>query len=378
MRVDHEDAPAGRLGPGTGPSTDDRREGRGLEKLTAIHDNGSGTRRPDCPTSDVSLLSPTGLMIPLVYHPAYNISAFGLERLHPFDSRKYRRIHDALIARGLRRAGDFLRPAPILRDELRKVHTPEYLRSLRRPSVVAEILGVPIAGRLPGWVLDWRIRGPMRLAAGGTLLACRRAMESGLAINLGGGFHHAAAGRGSGFCVYADVPLAAAILHDEGRVGKVLVVDLDAHQGDGTASVFRGWPWASILDIYEEDIYPGIKQPEDFPLPVPPGLGGAEYLERVRTEVPRALDAVRPDLVIYNAGSDPFVDDPLARLVLSRYDLAERDLLVASLVRERSIPLAMVLSGGYAAESWRVHADGIEGILTRFDRTSGSGAADPR
>ena len=307
-------------------------------------------------------------MIPLVYHPRYNITAFGLERLHPFDSRKYRRIHDALIARGLRRPGDFVRPRPVCRPDLLKLHTPAYLRSLRSPEVLAGILEVPIVCRLPGWLIGWRVLRPMRYATGGTILACRLALEHGAAINLGGGFHHAAAGWGGGSCVYADVPLAAVSLHEEQRLGKVLVVDLDAHQGNGTAAVFGNWPWASILDLYEEDIFPWQKESEDFPVPISAGMSGLEYLEIVGKLVPEALDAFRPDLVIYNAGSDPFVDDPLARLRLTKTDLAERDLLVFSMARERGIPVAMVLSGGYSTESWRIHADAIEGILTRFDR----------
>jgi acetoin utilization deacetylase AcuC-like enzyme len=168
--------------------------------------------------------------------------------------------------------------------------------------------------------------------------------------------------------VYADVPLAAKILHDEGKVGRVLVVDLDAHQGNGTASVFGGWPWASIYDLYERDIFPARKEPEDFPLAVRSGLTGPEYLEIVRDTLPGALDCVRPDLVIYNAGSDPFVGDPLARFRLTAGVLSERDILVVGTVLERNIPVAMVLSGGYSAGSWKIHADAIEGLLTRFDR----------
>ena len=207
----------------------------------------------------------------------------------------------------------------------------------------------------------------MRYAVGGTIMACRLALEYGVAINLGGGFHHAAAGWGGGFCVYADVPLAVRILHNEGRVGKVLVVDLDAHQGNGTAAVFEGWQWAAIFDLYERNLFPARKEPEDCPLPVRSGLSGVEYLEIVRETLPGALDAVRPDLLVYNAGSDPFVDDPLAGFRLTKSDLAERDLLVVTMARERGIPVAMVLSGGYSGESWKIHADGIEGILVRFD-----------
>jgi histone deacetylase 11 len=306
-------------------------------------------------------------MIPIVYHPSYNITAFGLERLHPFDSRKYRRIHDALIERGLRRSKDFVRPGKVARRELLEVHTPEYLRSLRNSMTLARILEVPIVRRLPGCVIDWRILRPMRYAVGGTIMACRLALEYGVAINLGGGLHHAAAGWGGGFCVYADVPLALKILHNEGRVGKVLVVDLDAHQGNGTAAVFEGWPWAAIFDLYERDLFPLRKEPEDYPLPVRSGLSGGEYLEIVRESLPGALETVRPDLLVYNAGSDPFVDDPLAGFRLTKSDLAERDLLVVTMARERGIPVAMVLSGGYSGESWKIHADGIEGILVRFD-----------
>jgi histone deacetylase 11 len=313
-------------------------------------------------------------MIPLIYHPKYSITVFGLERLHPFDGLKYRRIHDALVADGFRRPADFVRPEPIHREDLTRVHTPEYLHSLRDSKVLARILAVPILGRLPAAFTDWRVLLPMRYATGGTTLACRKALDHGLAVNLSGGYHHAAASWGEGFCAYADIPIAAAALHEEGLVERVLIVDLDAHQGNGTAATIQPWPWASILDVFEEDLYPQPKQPEDFPFPVPPGLPGDEYLGIVREALPQALDAVSPDLVIYNAGSDPFEDDPRTHLRLSRGDMARRDLLVAAMVREREIPLAMVLSGGYARESWRVHADGIEAILGRFEHQKASPA----
>ncbi len=309
-------------------------------------------------------------MIPLIYHARYNITAFGLERLHPFDGLKYRRIHDALVADGFRKPADFVRPTAVRREDLERVHSPEYLRSLRDAKVLARILEVPVLGRLPALFTDWRVLAPMRYATGGTILACRLALEQGLAINLAGGYHHAAAVGGDGFCVYADIPIAAAALHDEGLVKRVLVVDLDAHQGDGTAAAIHPWPWASIFDVYERDLFPAVKQPEDFPLPIPAGLEGDEYLAIVESALPRALESVSPDLLIYNAGSDPFIDDPLTRLRLGREDLAHRDLLIATMARERGIPIAMVLSGGYAAESWRVHADGIEAILGRFDRVA--------
>src|SRR5581483_4737099 len=168
-------------------------------------------------------------MVPLVYHRKYNITAFGLERLHPFDSVKYGRIHDWLIRQGLRKHGDFVHPSPVTDRELLRVHTPDYLRSVRARRVLARILEVPIVGRLPGCLTAWRVLKPMRWATGGTLLACRLALEKGLSINLGGGFHHAGGDYGGGFCVFADLPLAMRTLKDEGLISSALVVDTDAH-----------------------------------------------------------------------------------------------------------------------------------------------------
>lgn len=168
-------------------------------------------------------------MIPIVYSPRYNITAAGLERLHPFDSIKYRRIHDWLVRQGLRKPLDFLAPSPASNEDLLLIHDSVYLRSLGRRQVLADILEVPLVRWLPAWLLRWRVLGPMRWATGGTILACRLALEKGLAINLGGGYHHAGPTRGGGFCVYADVPIALAVLHRQARVRSVLVIDTDAH-----------------------------------------------------------------------------------------------------------------------------------------------------
>lgn len=234
--------------------------------------------------------------------------------------------------------------------------------------MLARILEVPVLRWLPGWLTAWRVLRPMRWATGGTVLACRQALQHGLAINLGGGFHHAGPERGHGFCVYADIPLALLTLHSEGKLASALVIDTDAHQGDGTADAIRPWPWAHIVDFFEEDIFPWPKVAEDIPVPLPPRTNGAAYLDVVREHLPQALDRYRPGLVVYNAGSDVLWSDPLARLLLRAEEMAERDLLVVTEVRERGLPLAMVLSGGYGPASWEAHARSIEGLLARFDR----------
>jgi histone deacetylase 11 len=307
-------------------------------------------------------------MVPLVYTPRYNITACGLERLHPFDSQKYRRIRNWLIRQGLRKPGDFIAPRPCTRADLLRVHAPDYLRSLRDRRVLARILEVPVVRYLPAWLIAWRVLRPMRWAAGGTVLACRLARERGLAINLGGGFHHAARDRGGGFCVYADAPLALLTLKEEGRLSSALVVDTDAHQGNGTADTVRPWPWAHLLDLFEADLFPWPKAEEDMPVALPPRTNGADYLDRLRESLPAALDQFRPDLVVYNAGSDVLGSDPLSFLMLTATEMAERDLYVVTEVRERGISLAMVLSGGYGPASWEAHARSLEGILARFDK----------
>lgn len=208
----------------------------------------------------------------------------------------------------------------------------------------------------------------MRWATGGTVLACRLALEKGLAINLGGGYHHAGPERGGGFCIYADVPLALLTFKEEGRLRSALVVYTDAHQGNGTAEESRPWLWAHPLDLFEQDIFPWPKAEEDMPVPLPAGTAGTEYLDALREHLPRVLDRYRPDLVVYNAGSDVLASDPLVRLMLTAEEMAERELYVITEVRERGVPLAMVLSGGYDPVSWKAHARSIEGILARFDR----------
>jgi histone deacetylase 11 len=259
-------------------------------------------------------------------------------------------------------------PPAVTHRELLTVHSRAFLASLRRRAVLARAFEVPLLAWLPAWLVGWRVLRPMRRATGGTILACQLALERGLAINLGGGYHHASGSRAGGFCVYADVPLALTLLKEAGKIETALIVDTDAHQGDGTADALRSNPRACILDLYESGLFPFPKVEENISLPLPAGLNGAEYMEVLRDNLPAALDRYRPSLVVYNAGSDVLWNDPLSHLFLTVDDMAERDLFVVTEARERGVPVAMVLSGGYGPASWQAHAQSIEGILTRFDR----------
>jgi histone deacetylase 11 len=306
-------------------------------------------------------------MIPLVYSSTYNITAYGLEYLHPFDSVKYRRIQNWLVAQGIRKEQDFVLPRSCSFEELAQLHSPDYLQSLRSRSVLKDILEVWVISLLPSGFVDGRVLEPMRQATGGTVLAGRLARQHGFAINIGGGYHHADRTKGGGFCIYADVPVALALLHQEKPFRSVLIVDTDVHQGNGTAEAIRPWPWAHMLDFYEDAIFPFPKAKEECPVPLASGMRGDEYLRTLDRRLPEALDYFAPELVIYNAGSDVLATDPSASLNLHVEEMIQRDLYVATQVRQRGIPLAMVLSGGYGPQSWEAHARSIEALVTRFD-----------
>lgn len=313
-----------------------------------------------------------GSKVPLFYSKGYNISAFGLEHLHPFDGRKYQKIYEALTnPKGPRRPSSVERPAALSEAALLKVHSKEYLESLGDSRVLSRILEVGILAKLPAGVIDWRILKPMRLAAGGTMAACRAALQRGLAINIGGGYHHADKDQGGGFCVYCDIPIAIKTLRQEGLLKTALIVDTDAHQGNGFANVAREESQLFVLDYFDESIYPHPKVKEDWSIPFPRNTDGRTYLSELKSTLPVALEKFKPDLVAYNAGSDVLDSDPLSTFRLKVAEMNERDLFVVETTRRMNIPLAMVLAGGYGKDSARAHTKSIESILARFDGRTG-------
>ena len=187
-----------------------------------------------------------------------------------------------------------------------------------------------------------------RCAVAGTVLTARLALEHGVACNTAGGSHHAFADHGAGFCVFNDVAVAARLLVAEGVIRKAAVIDLDVHQGDGTASILAGDPSVSTLSVHCRANFPVRKQQSDLDVALDPQLGDGDYLAVLDALLPTVLDRWRPDLVFYNAGVDPHVDDRLGRLALTDAGLAERERLVLAACRRRGLPLACVVGGGYA------------------------------
>ncbi|MEA1830500.1 histone deacetylase [Methylobacterium durans] len=276
-------------------------------------------------------------MTPIVYHPAYQAS---LPVGHRFPMGKYGRLAEILSARGLAPAG-FVTPEPAGPETLCLVHDRAYVEAVLASAVPREIekaIGLPI---------DPGVTRRARASAGGTLAAARLALAHGLAGSAAGGSHHARRAQGAGFCVFNDVAVAARALQGEGAIGRALVVDCDVHQGDGTADCLYACPDLFTLSIHAEKNYPARKIAGDLDIGLADGLADAEYLAILAGRLPPLLDALRPDLVFYNAGVDPHRDDRLGRLALTDEGLAARDRLLVREARARGIPLVAVIGGGY-------------------------------
>jgi histone deacetylase 11 len=306
--------------------------------------------------------------IPIIYSPEYNIELGGIEQYHPFDTAKYKKVHDYLVEKKLLRPEDFISPEPATHEQLLLVQSRAYLDSLADPYTAARIAEVNEVAYFPAGMIDAGLYRPMRFAVGGTILGARLALEKDAAVNLSGGYHHAKADSGGGFCYFSDIAVAITLLWKEHPDLKVLVVDLDAHQGNGYASIFADDPRVFIMDVFNRDIYPQdtrAKSYIDFPFTIKSGTGTEEYLALLAEKLPQALDKTGPGLVIYNAGTDVYENDPLGHLAVSKDGIIRRDELVFSQVRIRDIPLLMVLSGGYARESGGIIARSLENLLKK-------------
>lgn len=310
-------------------------------------------------------------MAALVYSPGYDIGFLGFERLHPFDSHKYRRAWKVITAPGGAISCDqLLVDRQASRDEMLLAHTSEYLERIRDSRTLAKALELPFLALLPRWLLDWRVVRPMRLAVRGTVLAARAALDTGLAVNLSGGFHHAKPDHGEGFCLFSDIAIAVRSLRREGRLAetdRVAYVDLDAHQGNGVSHQFAQDDRVFLFDMYNPMIYPQsdwkARERIDCDVPVPPGCCDVQYLAKLHSRLPGFLDSVgrsqRIGLGIYNAGTDVLTGDPLGGLALSAACIRQRDLYTIEQFRVRNIPVVMLPSGGYTRESYRLMAASV-------------------
>ena len=299
----------------------------------------------------------------LVYSKRFEINLAGLERSHPFDVHKYSKIAKQLVKDGLVSTGNFQAPEELSREQMLLVHTPEYLESLKSSLAVARYLEAPLAAVLPALLIDRSLLRAFRHASGGTILAGRLALREGVAINIGGGYHHAKPEVGEGFCIYADIPIAIRLLQQEKLIRRVLVVDLDVHQGNGTAVCFRDDDSVFTFSMHQADIYPIPKEKGDCDVELQPGTDDETYLRILRQVLPGVIDRSRPDLVILQAGCDTLAGDPLADLCMTEEGIVRRDSYVVDRCAQRGIPVAMTLGGGYSRQAWRVQHASILRIL---------------
>ncbi|WP_255591935.1 histone deacetylase family protein [Geminicoccus harenae] len=274
----------------------------------------------------------------IVAHPDYSVS---IPAGHRFPMPKYVRMSQRLALDDPWLADRLVAPRLAERSWLLRAHTPDWVDAVLSANVATA------DERRLGFTVDAPLARRARAATGGTLLAARLALEDGFAANTAGGSHHAHHAGGAGFCVFNDVAVAARVLHDEGAVRKVMVIDLDVHQGDGTAGILAGDPHMFTLSVHCRANYPARKQQSSLDLALDPATGDATYLALLEQLVPAVLDRHRPDLVFYNAGVDPHVDDRLGRLALTDEGLLARERLVLGHCRQRAIPLAGVMGGGY-------------------------------
>lgn len=277
-------------------------------------------------------------MLPIVFHPDYQAP---LRRRHPFPMSKYGYLRAALMARGLLpSAGGFVSPAPASVSRVAAVHALGYVErvaGVRLESAELRAIGLPETEAVSRRAF---------LSAAGTLLAARLALEHGVACNMAGGSHHAGPEGGAGYCVFNDVAVAAQALLDEGRVSRVLVVDLDVHQGDGTARIFAGRPDVFTLSLHAERNYPARKAASTLDYPLPDGLGDRAYMEVLAHGLSEA-GGFGADIVFLNAGVDVHRGDRLGRLSLTDSGLRARERAVLGWARQQDLPLVGVLGGGY-------------------------------
>lgn len=262
---------------------------------------------------------------------------------HVFPTEKYVMVADRLLADGLVAADDFLEPPEPQLDDVRLVHTKEYVDDMLNLRWTQRT----VRSELP---LTWDVVNGFLLFAAGSVLTCERALEDGVCMHIGGGFHHAFADHGEGFCYVNDIAVGIRKVQKDQRITRAAVIDCDLHQGNGTARIFQGDPSVFTFSIHQEHLYP-MKEQSSWDIGLDEETGDDVYIQHIQEAVPAILERHKPELVVYVAGADPFKYDQLGTLRLTKRGLALRDRIVIEGCRRRSIPVAVVTAGGYALDT---------------------------
>ncbi|MBE9012019.1 histone deacetylase [Pseudanabaenaceae cyanobacterium LEGE 13415] len=279
--------------------------------------------------------------LPLVYHPNY---VAPLPPDHRFPMEKFKKLYELLLSDRIADSSQFHSPDRPSQSWIELVHTSDYVNAycsgMLDPKAQRRI-GLP-------WSPDLVNR--TCTAVGGTILTAQLALKSGLACNTAGGTHHAFPSYGSGFCIFNDLAIASRVLQQLGLVKRILIVDLDVHQGDGTALIFQSDPSVFTFSMHCEVNFPGTKQQSDLDVPLPEGMEDDEYLQTLAQYLPDLLSEIKPDLVLYDAGVDPHLGDRLGKLALTDSGLYRREMQVLTTCVSQGYPVACVIGGGYAED----------------------------
>jgi acetoin utilization deacetylase AcuC-like enzyme len=301
------------------------------------------------------------LPLKLVYDDRYDLNLGA----HVFPSQKYRLVYERLLQDAIASQEDFLKPAPASDEDILRVHSQDYLYKLKTGSLTrAEVMRMEVPYSAELIEACW-------LAAGGSILAARRAMEDGFSANIGGGFHHAYPDHGEGFCVIHDVAVAIRKMQAEGAIERAMVVDTDVHQGNGTAAIFGGDETVFTISIHQEHNYPYPKPPSTVDVNLPDGMGDADYLAILEKYLHRSFEEFSPQLLFYVAGADPYQEDQLGGLALTLEGLARRDALVLGYAQRNQVPTAVTLAGGYARkveDTVTIHVNTIKAAIQAAQR----------
>lgn len=300
------------------------------------------------------------------YSPEYDFNLYGFERLHKFDASKFSKAWALFQQANGNRAHAISPTETPTNQALSCVHAQDYLDSLQNASAIAKVIEVPLAKLLPGSMLNRRLIDPIRKATQGTYEATQSVLNGScsLAMNFGGGYHHAFKSHGEGFCFFADAAYAIVRARADGLLkadDTVLMIDLDAHHGNGFYSYFQNDPNVHMFDMYNFQVYPGFHEGEgpdaDYLFPIRSGTDGRDYLDRLGKQLPSFLSEFnKPRLVFYNAGSDVLTGDPLGLLDVSEDHVYQRDRYVLESLRAINAPTVILTSGGYTSSSHRLIA----------------------
>lgn len=299
-----------------------------------------------------------------VYHPGYTPEIGP----HVFPIEKYALTRRRLLDEGDTTAADWREAEPASRADLLLVHTPEYLDDLAACRWTQRTRSSEFP--LTPAIVEAHVR-----SAGGTALACREALARGFAVNVGGGFHHAFADLAAGFCYVNDIAVGIRVAQRDGGIRRAAVVDCDLHQGNGTARIFQGDDSVFTFSMHQENLYP-VKEKSDWDIGLPDEAGDDLYLEELARALPQVLERARADLVVYQAGADPFEEDQLGNLGITLAGLGERDRLVLSACAGRGVPCAITFGGGYArrlSDTVAIHVNTCRMAL----EIAGAGAGAP-